>query len=54
MDCALRCAWNENSLGRSENALRRLRELAAELGASDSDEARRLLRAVEGNLKNLS
>ncbi|MBT2397523.1 tetratricopeptide repeat protein [Streptomyces sp. ISL-100] len=54
VDCALRCAWNENRLGRSENALRRLRELAAELGASDSDEARRLLRAVEGNLKNLS
>ncbi|MET9516219.1 tetratricopeptide repeat protein [Streptomyces sp. NPDC002994] len=54
VECALRCAWNDNSLGRWENARHRLRELAAELSESDSDEARRLLRAVEGNLKNLT
>ncbi|MFF3339227.1 hypothetical protein [Streptomyces flavidovirens] len=37
-----------------ENAIAGLRELAAELSEEGTDEARRLLRAVERNLNNLT
>ncbi|MBT2526707.1 tetratricopeptide repeat protein [Streptomyces sp. ISL-99] len=54
VDCSLRLAWTEKFLGRKENALAGLRELAAGLSEEGTDEARRLLRAVERNLNNLT